>query len=934
MRKIYVLLVLFVCVFVSSNAQTAGINSSFLILNTNGGGNQYYDLNATTGNPDFNGANLGTFNIGNTIVFVGAEHNVYKCGGCDITATNLFYRIHPIYIGAPPPPAYTTNSIFYTSGGANGCGGADQQWSNTAGNVNLLASLTPGKYQMDVYSNIVITCLGGQVITPTYSATFIVCGTGSTWSGITNTNWNVATNWLCGNIPTAGDNVTIPIGAPNYPIIATGTASANNINIAAGALVTVNGTGIFNLYGALTSTGSFDVTAGTLNITGTSPQTLAGASLATNSVKNLIITNNTTLSDEVKVTTGLTFGTTGRTLTTNGNLTLVSTASGTAYVGNTTGNTITGTASIERYLEPAKSWRYLATPVKINTSPTITESWREGGNSLLSTGYGTRITGPDYTAPDGPTKLDQYTLRASMKSYDALANNYIGITQADMAGKQIANEEGYAVFLNGDRAVPATSGPTGFGASTLRIKGEIRTGPQTFNITPAVVAVGGFLSVGNPFPSQIEVFKITKTDIADAIVVWDPFTPGNYNVGLWKTYLWNGVDYARVPADGSTRNFIESGQAFFIQTLTSTGGSIVIKEADKTTGSALVSREGIQNRPGVTIPTLEINLHTNDANGVDFVADGVMLNFGTSFSSALDNSDVRKISNSVDNLAIKYDTKNLVVERRPNLTQTDTIRLSLTSTRVAAYRFEIDPSVLGNTNLAAFLKDKFLQTETAVSLTAVTNVNFDITADAGSKVEDRFMIVFRQAAGGPLPVRFIDIAATKNADKTNTVKWNVGNELNLQQYEIERSEKGTNFVNIGNTVALNNTGGSHAYNFEDAAPLAQDNYYRVKAISVNGETQYSTIVKILADTKSSSIAVYPNPVEGKKMQVSFTNKIGKYSVVLLSSEGRTVYTQNIVITSANEVKVLALNKQIAQGHYKLVVTDSEGVKQVLPIIVQ
>jgi hypothetical protein len=327
-------------------------------------------------------------------------------------------------------------------------------------------------------------------------------------------------------------------------------------------------------------------------------------------------------------------------------------------------------------------------------------------------------------------------------------------------------------------------------------------------------------------------------------------------------------------------------------------------------------------------------LHTNDASGTDFVADGVMLNFGTNLSGALDNSDVRKISNSVDNLAIKYDTKNLVVERRPNLTETDTIRLSLTNTRIASYRFEIDPSVLGNLNLAAFLKDKFLQTETSVSLTAITNVNFDITADAASKVADRFMIVFRQAAGGPLPVRFIDIAAAKNADNTNTLKWNVGNELNIQQYEIERSEKGRNFVTIGNVTTLNNTGSSNAYNFVDAAPLAQDNYYRIKAISQNAETQYSAIVRVLADTKATSISVYPNPVEGKKMHVSFTNKVGTYSLVILSSEGKAVFTQNIVITSENEVKLLYLNKHIAQGYYELVITSSEGVKNVLPIIVQ
>ena len=42
--------------------------------------------------------------------------------------------------------------------------------------------------------------------------------------------------------------------------------------------------------------------------------------------------------------------------------------------------------------------------------------------------------------------------------------------------------------------------------------------------------------------------------------------------------------------------------------------------------------------------------------------------------------------------------------------------------------------------------DKFLQTETVVSLTDVTNIYFSVTNDAASKTADRFMIVFGSAS--------------------------------------------------------------------------------------------------------------------------------------------------------------------------------------------
>jgi len=72
-------------------SQSAGFNQTYIIIN-----NSYYDLNAATVNPDFNVANLGSFCQGATtgLTFKGAEHNNYKCGGCDITSTRVLYNIH------------------------------------------------------------------------------------------------------------------------------------------------------------------------------------------------------------------------------------------------------------------------------------------------------------------------------------------------------------------------------------------------------------------------------------------------------------------------------------------------------------------------------------------------------------------------------------------------------------------------------------------------------------------------------------------------------------------------------------------------------------------------------------------------------------------------------------------------------------------------
>jgi hypothetical protein len=159
------------------NGQTAGFNSSFAVLSINGGSNAYYDLQAVTGNPDFNGANLGNFTSSNSLLLKGAEHNVYKCGGCDLTSTRIYYRV---YITGSTPSGFSNLNIGFSSGGGNGCGGQDQQWVNTGYATNILSGLTPGKYTFEVYSDASVTCLGGTIyagnLGANYKASFNYCG--------------------------------------------------------------------------------------------------------------------------------------------------------------------------------------------------------------------------------------------------------------------------------------------------------------------------------------------------------------------------------------------------------------------------------------------------------------------------------------------------------------------------------------------------------------------------------------------------------------------------------------------------------------------------------------------------------------------------------------------------------------------------------------
>ena len=800
-------------------------------------------------------------------------------------------------------------------------------FSNNAGtqqNIRLTPNIGIVNYgNVDVSGSNVGLSGPTSVLNMQTGSTFKVAGSGTfnvqNTNGFTGTSTTAINN---SNSPTisliAGS--TINYDGLNQTI--TNTVAYQNLKLSGIGLKTAPATNLLiegNLIRSATS--SFNANSGRVVFQGLAAQNFTDATglapiefyNATNTnTTNLIINNTLAIQNELNLTP------TAKLNLNTGDIILRSTAIRSAHITDL-GTTIpsanitygfTGLFNIERYLQSIKSWRLLSTPI-MQDGLSITNSWREAG-STVSTGYGTQLTGPSPAS----TGMDEITGRGSMKWYNKAINNYVEILNT---ADQIARPQGYYVFVRGDRA----QNIAGVGSATnLRMRGRIFTGDQTFATLVSLGATDGFESVGNPYASQINYKTVTKSNLEQSYTVWNP-TAGFYGVGRFIQYVsttgLNG-DYIN---SGNTVNTIESGQAFFIQSAVGVSGNITIKESDKLTGSNLVSRNAVENRTGVTVPTLEVNLHDANITAPLSLLDHVVLNFDSSYGNSFDANDVRKFMNSNDNLAIKIGTRNLIVERRNTLSVNDTIFLSLTNTRIAPYRFEIDPSVLNNLPLAAFLRDKFLQTETPVSLTAVTNVNFSITNDPASRVADRFMIVFSAGASSPLPFSFTSISAKKNTDKTNTVKWNTANEINLSNYSIERSIDGINFTEISNTPATANNGNSAAYSFVDVAPLTRINHYRIKAVLANGQFLYSAFVKVLDNETKSKFAVQPNPVINKTVHISFVNMEGNCNMKLVSKQGATVFTRQITVSSNNEIKNVVVGG-VATGVYEIIITNTNG----------
>ncbi|MBE7169234.1 MAG: T9SS type A sorting domain-containing protein [Williamsia sp.] len=453
------------------------------------------------------------------------------------------------------------------------------------------------------------------------------------------------------------------------------------------------------------------------------------------------------------------------TFSTGNVLTLKSTATNTARVAPVTG-TITGTVTVERYIPARRAWRMVSAPV--GGSQTINSAWQEGAttssaNPDPSPGYGTHVTegaavnGWDHNPLTAMISIKRYV--SATDTWNPLAN-----TNATAVGT-----EAYLLFVRGDRSIPLGLNTVPANNTTLRATGALKTGDQTFTVNAT-----GFTAIPNPFASPINFATITRNNVQNNFYLWDPKLGGEYGVGAYVLLSYNGSSYDVIPASVSPESqYIQSGQGFLVHS-TGSAGSLVIKEADKSaTAAADVFSVGGSRRTGngtpfadvplsSTTPGLRINLQSFNKDNTISLLDEVFSSYGDNFSDKVDNLDAQKIPNVEENLAIIRDKSMLMVDRSRALEENDLIQLQLWHTTAKPYVLEFNPVGLNTAMSKAYLVDHYLKTSTPIDLHKVSQIYFNINADAASANPERFTIAFREGSDAPIANGKMDIMTYPN----------------------------------------------------------------------------------------------------------------------------------------------------------------------------
>ena len=317
-----------------------------------------------------------------------------------------------------------------------------------------------------------------------------------------------------------------------------------------------------------------------------------------------------------------------------------------------------------------------------------------------------------------------------------------------------------------------------------------------------------------------------------------------------------------------------------------------------------------------------------EPNNSTLMVDGVYLQADDRYNAKVDIQDALKFSNINENLGMMRNSSLLSVERRPLLTEQDTIYFYLAKTTQRNYRFEFTPANIDPT-LTAFLEDSYTKLNTPLNLGAVSTFDFAINADPKSAVSNRFKIVFKQLVMTTLPVTFKTVKAYQK------VEWTVENEINIKNYEVEKSADGVTFTKVNITIATGANRISSAYGWLDAKPLSGNNFYRIRSIGIDGKMDYSSTVLVKMGNQASGIRIYPNPVTDGIIGAEFKNmEAGIYSVRLLNDRGQTILSKTINHSPGTSMEQIQPDYKMLAGIYQLEVMAPDKTITVVKVIVK
>ena len=172
----------------------------------------------------------------------------------------------------------------------------------------------------------------------------------------------------------------------------------------------------------------------------------------------------------------------------------------------------------------------------------------------------------------------------------------------------------------------------------------------------------------------------------------------------------------------------------------------------------------------------------------------------------------------------------------------------------------------------------------------------------------------------PLPVTLLWFKGEHIKGRGNKLYWEVTDQVNVKEYQLQFSTDGVNFITIGTVAAKAYSSGNLSYDYLHLDYKQGNNFYRLKSVDLDGNYKLSEIVLITIRQKENSVIIYPNPVKDKII-VDYKGSSTQISYTVIDATGKLVLSNKVSVQNPITIPVANL----ASGNYILRITDDEGV---------
>jgi hypothetical protein len=133
-------------------------------------------------------------------------------------------------------------------------------------------------------------------------------------------------------------------------------------------------------------------------------------------------------------------------------------------------------------------------------------------------------------------------------------------------------------------------------------------------------------------------------------------------------------------------------------------------------------------------------------------------------------------------------------------------------------------------------------------------------------------------------------------EKSVLLSWTTEAEKDNSHFVVEHSTNGTDFSSIGEVKAIGNSNTTNKYQYEDTESNESVNYYRIRAISLDGTSDVSKIVSVV---KKGSFDVKTFPTaQGARVQIG-TDQTGEEATLqVVNLNGQVISSQQIKIDAS------------------------------------